>query len=91
VLPQEDVIILAAKILENLAECLADDFIVVSSFIPFLVRLLEEDTTTHENGSHHAQRISYNGEKAVAKLLDFMALCLEVRSLAQPGCFDLRY
>ncbi len=47
VLPQEDVTILAAKILENLAEYLADDYISISPLIPFLVRLLEEHTNYH--------------------------------------------
>lgn len=76
-LSQEDVTILAAKIFETLSSYLTDDYIAVTSFVPFLQRLLEEDRTTHEL-SGRAGAMLYNGERAVSKLLELMTICMEV-------------
>jgi len=74
-LPPEDVTILAARIFENLADLLSDDFIIASSFVPFLMRLMDEDTM---HGGGEMACVNSNAEKAITKLFSLMAVCLEV-------------
>ncbi len=76
VLPQEDVVIMAARVFEHLGELLKDQYIVAHAFVPFMIRMLEDNADQQEEKIQAHCR--YDGQKAITRLLDLMFVCMEV-------------